>query len=87
MLNLFDIILLKQRALDGDDKNTKTVFWMMFEKVSVILCLVIVLAVGLALSLPWWAIGALVGLSIGPIVYAHLYFIYVRPVKKRQEHS
>ena len=61
---------------------------MMFEKVSGYpFALVIVLAVGLALSLPWWAIGALVGLSIGPIVYAHLYFIYVRPVKKRAEHS
>ena len=30
------------------------------------------------------AVGALVGASLGPIVYGHYYVIYIRPVKKKQ---
>ena len=29
-------------------------------------------------------VGALVGASLGPIVYGHYYVIYIRPVKKKQ---
>jgi len=83
--NLLDIFIMKQRALDVDDQNARTVFWVMFEKLSIILSLVIIFAITLALDLPWWAIGAILGFSLGPIVYGHYYFIYIRPVMKRRE--
>lgn len=85
MSNLLDIFVMKQRALDVDDQNARTVFWVMFEKLSIILSLVIIFAITLALDLPWWAIGAILGFSLGPIVYGHYYFIYIRPVMKRRE--
>ena len=85
MSNLLDIFIMKQRALDVDDQNARTVFWVMFEKLSIILALVIIFAITLALDLPWWAIGAILGFSLGPIVYGHYYFIYIRPVMKRRE--
>ena len=77
--------MMKQRALDIDDQNARTVFWVMFEKLSIVLSLVLVFAVTLALDLPWWAVGAVLGFSLGPIVYGHYYFIYIRPVLKRRE--
>ena len=82
MANLLDVFLMKQRALDADDQNVRTVFWIMFEKASVILCLVIVLSICLALNLNWVTTGIIVGLYLGPIVYAHYYFIYIRPLNK-----
>ncbi len=85
MANLLDIFVMKQRALDVDDQNARTVFWVMFEKLSIILCLVIIFAGTLALNLPWWAVGAIIGFSLGPVVYGHYYFIYIRPVLKRRE--
>ena len=85
MSSLLDIFMMKQRALDVDDQNARTVFWVMFEKLSIVLSLVLIFAVTLALDLPWWAIGAVLGLSLGPIVYGHYYFIYIRPVLKRRE--
>ncbi|MEC8541484.1 MAG: hypothetical protein VXY53_06565 [Candidatus Thermoplasmatota archaeon] len=85
MSNLLDIFIMKQRALDVDDQNARTVFCVMFEKLSIILSLVIIFAITLALDLPWWAIGAILGFSLGPIVYGHYYFIYIRPVMKRRE--
>ena len=85
MSNLLDIFVMKQRALDVDDQNARTVFWVMFEKLSIILSLVIIFAITLALDLPWWAIGAILGFSLGPIVYGHYYFIYIRPVMKRRD--
>ena len=85
MSNLLDIFIMKQRALDVDDQNARTVFWVMFEKLSIILSLVIIFAITLALDLPWWAVGAILGFSLGPIVYGHYYFIYIRPVMKRRE--
>lgn len=85
MSSLLDIFMMKQRALDVDDQNARTVFWVMFEKLSIVLSLVLVFAVTLALDLPWWAIGAVLGFSLGPIVYGHYYFIYIRPVLKRRE--
>ena len=40
---------MKQRALEVDDQNSKTVFWIMFEKLSIILTLVIIFSITLAL--------------------------------------
>tara|TARA_B100000282_G_scaffold281910_1_gene244287 strand:- start:1186 stop:1437 length:252 start_codon:yes stop_codon:yes gene_type:complete len=82
-----DIFLMKQRALEVDDQNSKTVFWIMFEKLSIILTLVIIFSITLALDLPWWAVGATLGFSLGPVVYGHYYFIYIRPILKQREDS
>ena len=67
------------------DQDAKTVYWIILEKLSIVLCLIIVFAGALALSLPWWAVGAILGFSLGPIVYVHYYFIYIRPMIKRRE--
>ena len=67
------------------DQDAKTVYWIILEKLSIVLCLIIVFAGALALSLPWWAVGAILGFSLGPIVYGHYYFIYIRPMIKRRE--
>ena len=49
-----------------------------------LLIALIVLLIGVSLNLPGWGVGALVGASLGPIVYGHYYVIYIRPVKKKQ---
>jgi len=89
-VDFFDLFRLKQKALDGDDESRddpKTVFLMIFEKVSILFILLIILAVGLALELPSLGVALLVGLSLGPVVYGHYYFIYMRPLLKQQEGS
>jgi len=47
-----------------------------------LIALLIVLFLGIALNLPDWGIGILVGISLGPIVYGHYYFIYIRPLRR-----
>ena len=84
MATLLDIFLMKDN-INKVDQDAKTVYWIILEKLSIVLCLVIVFAGALALDLPWWAVGALIGFSLGPIVYGHYYFIYIRPVLKRRE--
>ena len=71
--------------LNKIDQDARTVYWIILEKLSIVLCLIIVFAGALALGLPWWAVGAILGFSLGPIVYAHYYFIYIRPLLKRRE--
>jgi hypothetical protein len=39
----------------------------------------------LALHLPSWGIGLMFGLSLGPVVFGHYYFIYIRPILKQQK--
>ncbi|MBT05137.1 MAG: hypothetical protein CMA92_05165 [Euryarchaeota archaeon] len=89
-MDFFDLFRLKQKALDGDDESRddpKTVFLMIFEKVSILFILLIILAIAVALELPSWGVALVVGLSVGPVVYGHYYFIYIRPVLKQQEGS
>ena len=81
-VDFFDLFRLKQKA---EADNPRTVFYIIFEKVSILFVLLIILAVGLALELPSWGVALLVGLSLGPVVYGHYYFIYIRPVLKQQE--
>ena len=83
--SLLDVFLMKQRALDVDDRNARTVYWIMLEKVSIIICLTIVFTATIAMKLNWWLVGLVVGLSLGPIVYVHYYLIYIRPVLKQRE--
>ena len=71
--------------LNKIDQDARTVYWIILEKLSIVLCLIIVFAGALALGLPWWAVGAIFGFSLGPIVYGHYYFIYIRPLLKRRE--
>ena len=46
--------------------------------------LMIIGTIGYGLELPGWGIGALVGASLGPVVYAHYYMLYIRPIKKQR---
>lgn len=78
MAGLMDIFIMKNRVNEG----TNSIF-IILEKASILLALLIVFAVGMALNLPDWGIGILVGLSLGPIVYGHYYLIYIRPLKEK----
>ena len=82
LVDFFDLFRLKQKA---EADNPRTVFYIIFEKVSILFALLIILAVGVALELPSWGVALLVGLSLGPVVYGHYYFIYIRPALKQQE--
>ena len=84
MSTLMDIFLMKDN-LNKIDQDARTVYWIILEKLSIVLCLIIVFAGALALGLPWWAVGAILGFSLGPIVYGHYYLIYIRPLLKRRE--
>ena len=85
MPEFHDVILLKSRAeADNEDANP---YWIILEKGSILLSLFLVLAIGIALELPVWGVALLVGLSLGPIVYLHVYFIYIRPHKKKQNNQ
>jgi hypothetical protein len=80
MADLLNILLLKDRV-NGDRDN---IFLILFEKAFILIALLVVLLTGIALELPPWAVGVLVGGSLGPIVYGHYYVIYIRPLKKEQ---
>ena len=68
-------------------KTPKPFFGLCLKKLSIILTLVIIFSITLALDLPWWAVGATLGFSLGPVVYGHYYFIYIRPILKQREDS
>ena len=65
--------------------NSTNVFYIIFEKASILISLLIIMAIGLALDFPMWGVAVLVGLSLGPIVYGHYYLIYIRPLLKERE--
>ena len=79
MAGLMDIFIMKNRVNEGSNS-----ILLILEKASILIALLIVFAVGMALKLPDWGIGILVGLSLGPIVYGHYYFIYIRPLKAKK---
>ena len=80
MADLLNILLFKDRV-NGDRDN---IFLFLFVKAFILIALLVVLLIGIALELPPWAVGVLVGGSLGPIVYGHYYVIYIRPLKKEQ---
>ena len=82
MVGLFDLFTMRDRI-----NNSTNVFYIIFEKASILISLLIIMAIGLALDFPMWGVAVLVGLSLGPVVYGHYYFIYIRPVLKQQEGS
>jgi len=80
MTNLREVFAMKDRVNEGSAP-----ILIILEKASMLVCLLIVVAIGLALKLPSWGIGLMFGLSLGPIVFGHYYFIYIRPIKRRQQ--
>jgi MFS-type transporter involved in bile tolerance (Atg22 family) len=80
MTNLREVFAMKDRVNEGSAP-----ILIILEKASMLVCLLIVVAIGLALELPSWGIGLMFGLSLGPIVFGHYYFIYIRPIKRRQQ--
>jgi len=80
MSDLRDIFAMKDRVNEGSAP-----ILIILEKASMLVCLLIVVAIGLALELPSWGIGLMLGLSLVPIVFGHYYFIYIRPIKRRQQ--
>ena len=76
-----EVFILKERVNDNRDDS---IFMMLFEKAFILLSLLVIMLIGIALNLPAWGVGTLVGASLGPIVYGHYYFIYIRPAKKQQ---
>ena len=80
MPGLLDLILIKEKV-KGDRDN---IFLMLFEKAFILIALLVIFLVGVGLGLPDWGVAVLVGGSLGPVVYGHYYFIYIRPVKKQQ---
>ena len=79
MPGLMEVFILKERVNDNRDDS---IFMMLFEKAFILI--LVVMLIGVALKFPAWGVGALVGASLGPIVYGHYYFIYIRPAKKQQ---
>ena len=57
MADLLNILLLKDRV-NGDRDN---IFLILFEKAFILIALLVVLLVGIALELPPWGVGVLVG--------------------------
>ena len=80
MAGLMEVFLLKDRV----SRDRDNIFLILFEKAFILISLLVVLLVGVSLDLPAWGVGALVGASLGPIVYGHYYVIYIRPVKEKQ---
>jgi len=80
MPGLLDLILIKEKV-NGDRDN---IFLMLFEKAFILIALLVIFLIGVGLGLPDWGVAVLVGGSLGPVVYGHYYFIYIRPVKKQQ---
>ena len=80
MPGLLDLILIKDKV-NGERDN---IFLIVFEKAFILIALLVTFLVGVAIGLPDWGVAALVGGSLGPIVYGHYYLIYIRPVEKQQ---
>tara|TARA_B100001564_G_scaffold187935_1_gene157816 strand:- start:311 stop:556 length:246 start_codon:yes stop_codon:yes gene_type:complete len=80
MVGLFDLFTMRDRI-----NNSTNVFYIIFEKASILISLLIIMAIGLALDFPMWGVAVLVGLSLGPVVYGHYYLIYIRPLLKERE--
>jgi len=80
MADIRDVFVMKERMNSG----ASTVM-IILEKASILITLLIILAIGLALDLPSWGVGLLFGLSMGPVVFGHYYFIYIRPILKLQK--
>ena len=80
---MMDLLFLKSGA-DGAEKDGERAYLLMLEKASMLIVLFFILMIVVALELPGWLGGLIVGGSIGPVVYGHYYINYIRRPKKRQ---
>ena len=80
MSRLRDVFAMKDRVNEGS-----TPILIILEKASILFCLLIVVGICLALNLPSWGVGLMFGLSLGPIVFGHYYFIYIRQIQRLQQ--
>ncbi|MFQ3317429.1 MAG: hypothetical protein ACI8T6_000857 [Candidatus Poseidoniaceae archaeon] len=80
MAGLRDVFIMKERMNNGASS-----IMIILEKASILITLLMILAIGIALDLPSWGVGLLFGLSVGPVVFGHYYFIYIRPILKQQK--
>jgi len=79
MAGLMDVFLMKERVNEGANP-----IFIILEKASILIALLIVVVLAVALELPDWGVGIAVGISLGPIVYGHYYFIYIRPLRAKK---
>ncbi|NCG41993.1 MAG: hypothetical protein GWO84_00405 [Euryarchaeota archaeon] len=79
MSGLLDVFMMKEKVNNGSNP-----ILMILEKASMLLTLFIIGTIGYGLELPGWGIGALVGASLGPVVYIHYYILYIKPIKKQR---
>ena len=79
MAGLMGVFLMKERVNEGANP-----IFIILEKASILIALLIVVVLAVALELPDWGVGIAVGISLGPIVYGHYYFIYIRPLRAKK---
>ena len=83
MPGMLDLLFLKSGAKDVENEGERA-YLLMFEKASMLLVLFLILMTTIALDFPGWAVGLIVGGSLGPVVYGHYYINYIRRPRKRQ---
>ena len=83
MPGMMDLLFLKSGAAGAENEGERA-YLLMLEKASMLIVLFFILMIVVALELPGWLGGLIVGGSIGPVVYGHYYINYIRRPKKRQ---
>jgi hypothetical protein len=82
MPGMMDLLFLKSKGIENEGGRA---YLLMFEKASMLIVLFFILMITVALGLPGWAVGLIVGGSLGPVVYGHYYINYIRRPKKREK--
>ena len=82
MPGMMDLLFLKSKGVENEGERA---YLLMLEKASMLIVLFFILMITVALGLPGWAVGLIVGASIGPVVYGHYYINYIRRPKKREK--
>ena len=82
MPGMLDLLFLKSKGVENEGERA---YLLMLEKASMLIVLFFILMITVALELPGWAVGLIVGGSLGPVVYGHYYINYIRRPKKREK--
>lgn len=82
MPGMMDLLFLKSKGVENEGERA---YLLMLEKASMLIVLFFILMITVALELPGWAVGLIVGGSLGPVVYGHYYINYIRRPKKREK--
>ena len=82
MPGMMDLLFLKSKGVENEGERA---YLLMLEKASMLIVLFFILMITVALGLPGWAVGLIVGGSLGPVVYGHYYINYIRRPKKREK--